>query len=270
MKIYRIMNKTYLLSIIAAVLMMIGCTKVEVKNVQGEVLAIKEVPATAGEFMLPVTVKNEPNLYWRVRPISDWLHVSDQNWKQNAYNLTVNYDSNESSMYVRNFARVGHLVVETYDGFVADTIVVKQRGITPDMSLENKVVAASETECEIAFSSNLTDACRPSMTFTANASWVKSIEYLGCGTHLLVKFAANDGAERQSVVTVSFTDAWGVITSAECVLTQEAYVAPQPEPESENPETPETPENPETPETPETPENPETPAEPSPEPENVK
>ena len=51
MKIYRIMNKTYLLSIIAAVLIMVGCTKVEVKNVQGEILAIKEVPATAGEFM---------------------------------------------------------------------------------------------------------------------------------------------------------------------------------------------------------------------------
>ena len=268
MKMNRTMNKTYLLSIFAAVLMMIGCTKVEVMDVQGEVLAVKKVPKTAGSFQLPVVVKGNSNLYWKARPVSNWLHVADQNWKQNAYNLTVNYDSNESSMYDRNFARVGYVVVETYDGFVADTIVVMQRGITPDMKLESKVVAASETECEITFNSNLTDACRPGMAYTATESWVESIEYLGCGTHLLVKFAANEGAERQSIVKVSFTDAWGETTSAECVLTQEAGAAP------EAPETPADPENPETPETtetPENPENPETPSEPSPEPdENVR
>ena len=260
MKIYSIMNKTYLLSIIVAVLFICGCTKVEVKDVQGEVLAVKMVPVTAGEFQLPITVNGEPKLVWRARPISNWLHVSDENWKQNAYNLTVSYDSNESSMYVRNFARVGHVVVETYDGFVADTIVVKQRGITPYMSLETKSVEASETECEIAFDSNLTDACRPGMTFTADENWVESIEYLSCGTHLLVKLSANAGEERQATISVSFTDAIGETSNVSCVLTQKAFVAPQPEPEPE----PETPENPETPETPETP------AEPSPEPENVK
>ena len=262
MKIYSIMNKTYLLSIIVAVLFICGCTKVEVKDVQGEVLAVKMVPVTAGEFQLPITVNGEPKLVWRARPISNWLHVSDENWKQNAYNLTVSYDSNESSMYARNFARVGHVVVETYDGFVADTIVVKQRGITPYMSLETKSVEASETECEIAFDSNLTDACRPGMTFTADENWVESIEYLSCGTHLLVKLSANAGEERQATISVSFTDAIGETSNVSCVLTQKAFVAPQPEPEPE-PE-PETPENPETPETPETP------AEPSPEPENVK
>ena len=124
MKIIKIMNKTYLLSIIAALLVFIGCTKVEVIDVQGEVLAEKVVPVTAGSFQLPITVKGESRLVWRARPVDSWLHVSDTNWKQNAYHLTVNYDSNESSMYVRNFARVGHVVIETYDGFVADTIVV--------------------------------------------------------------------------------------------------------------------------------------------------
>lgn len=224
MKTMRIMNKTYLLSIIAAVLVMCGCTRVEVIDVQGEVIAVKEVPVTAGEFQLPITVKNNPRLVWRARPVDSWLHVSDGNWKQNAYNLTVNYDSNESSMYTRNFARVGAVVIETYDGFVADTIKVKQRGITPYMQLENKTVEASETECEIAFDSNLTDACRPGMTFSADVNWVKSIEYLSCGTHLLVKFAANSREERNAIITVSFTDACGVTSNATCVLTQKAVV----------------------------------------------
>ena len=189
---------------------------------QGEVIAVKDVPKTAGEFQLPITVNNNPKLVWRARPISNWLHVSDQNWKQNAYNLTISYDSNESSMYVRNFARVGHVVVETYDGFVADTIVVKQRGITPYMELENKTIEASETECEITFNSNLTDACRPGITIVADENWVESIEYLGCGTHLLVKVAANSGEERQSNISLSFTDACGVTTNTTCVLTQKA------------------------------------------------
>ena len=200
------MNKTYLLVILAAVLVMFGCTKVEVIDVQGEVLTVKEVPVTAGSFQLPITVKGEDKLVWKVRPIHSWLHVDDAEWKQNAYNVLVRYDSNESSMNVRNFARVGHLVVETYDGFVADTIVVKQRGLTPFMELEDTTVDAATTECEISFNSNLTDACRPTMAYAADVEWVESIEYLGCGTHLLVKFSANGGAERSANITVSFTD----------------------------------------------------------------
>jgi hypothetical protein len=125
-------------------------------------------------------------------------------------------------MYTRYFARVGAVVIETYDGFVADTIKVKQRGITPYMMLENKTVEATETECEIAFDSNLTDACRPNMTFSADVNWVKKIEYLSCGTHLLVKFNANSREERQAVITVSFTDACGKTATTTCVLTQKA------------------------------------------------
>lgn len=218
----KIMKKTYLLSIMVAVLAMFGCTKVEVIDVQGEVLAVKKVPVTAGEFQLPITVKNNEKLVWKARPVQNWLHVNDTDWKQNAYNLVIRYDSNESSMNVRNFARVGQVVVETYDGFVADTIVVKQRGLIPYMNLADTTVEASVTECEIEFSSNLTDDCRPAMTFSANEDWVESVEYLGCGTHLLVKFSANGGAERSAVVKVTFTDAWGVTSEGTCVLTQKA------------------------------------------------
>ena len=220
MKMIEIMKKTSLLSIFVAVLAMFSCTKVEVIDVQGEVLAVKTVPKTAGQFQLPITVKNNPRLVWKARPVDNWLHVSDPSWKQNAYHLTVNYDSNESSMYDRNFARVGHVVIETYDGFVADTIVVKQRGITPFMQLADTTVEATETECEISFNSNLTDACRPGMTFTSDVDWVESIEYLSCGTHLLVKFAANEGETRQANINVSFTDACGETSNATCVLTQ--------------------------------------------------
>lgn len=205
--------------------MICSCSK-EVIDVQGRVIATKRVSKEAGSFMLPITINETSRLVWRVRPLDSWLHLSeaDQNWKQNAYNVTVNYDSNQSSAQVFNFARVGHLVVESYDGFVADTVVVMQRGLTPYMELTNVEVEASETECEIAFNSNLTDACRPAMKLSANEDWVKSIEYLNCGTHMLVKFSSNSGAERQAEITVAFTDDCGETTEAKCVLTQKTVV----------------------------------------------
>lgn len=218
----KIMKKTYLLLIVAAAMAICSCTKVERIDVQGQVLAVKEVPVAAGSFQLPVTVNEDGRLVWRARPVHEWLHVNDGEWKQNAYNLTISYDSNESSANARNFARVGHVVIETYDGFVADTIVVKQRGLTPFMELADTTVEASQTECEVAFNSNLTDDCRPAMTFVADADWVESLEYLSCGTHILVKFAANGGVERTANITVSFTDAWGDTVSESCVLTQKA------------------------------------------------
>ena len=213
------MKKTYLLVIMAALFMISSCTKVEYIKVTGRVLAVKEVPVQAGTFQLPITV-NEDKLVWKVRPVHNWLHVDDAEWKQNAYNVFVRYDSNESSMNNRNFARVGHLVVETYDGFVADTIVVKQRGITPEMKLSDVTIEASETKCLIPFNTNLTDSCRPGITVSADENWVEGVEYLANGKELEVSLSANGGAERSTHVKVVFVDAWGEKHEAECVLTQ--------------------------------------------------
>lgn len=216
----RDMKKTYLLVIVAAIFAICSCTKVEYIDVTGRVLTEKEVPVTAGTFQLPITVNDADKLVWKVRPVHNWLHVDDTEWKQNAYNVTVRYDSNESSMNSRNFARVGHLVVETYDGFVADTIVVKQRGITPSMKLSDVTVTASETKCLIPFNTNLTDVCRPNMTFSANEDWVESIVYLGNGKELEVTLSANNHDDRSAYINVLFVDAWGDEHNAECVLTQ--------------------------------------------------
>ena len=213
------MKKTYLLVIMAALFLISSCTKVEYIKVTGRVLAVKEVPVQAGTFQLPITV-NENKLVWKVRPVHSWLHVDDAEWKQNAYNVFVRYDSNESSMNNRNFARVGHLVIETYDGFVADTVVVKQRGITPELKLSDVAIEASETKCLIPFNTNLTDACRPGITLSADVNWVEKIEYLSNGKELEVILAANGGAERSAHVKVVFVDAWGDAHEAECVLTQ--------------------------------------------------
>jgi len=217
------MKRAYLLYIMVALLAVCGCTKVEVIDVQGEVLAVKSVPKTAGEFQLPITVNETTRLVWRARSLSEWLHVSDEGWKQNAYNITINYDSNESTMYNRNFARVGYVAIDTYDGFVTDTIVVKQRGLTASMNMFDTTVEASQTSCELTFDSNLIDDCRSGLVLTADVDWVESIEYRGEGTSLLVTFSANSGAERTATIKATFTDACGETTEETCLLTQKAF-----------------------------------------------
>lgn len=216
------MKKAYLLSLVVTLLAVCSCTKVEVKSVQGKVIATKTVSQAAGEFQLPITVNDETDIVWKARAISDWLHVNDSDWKKNAYNITISYDSNESSMYLRNFARVGYVAIDTHDGFVTDTIVVMQRGIKPYMKLENTTVEASQTECKIVFDSNLIDDCRSGLTFEAD-EWVESIEYLDNGIELLVKFGANEWVERQATIKVIYTDACKEQTIATCVLTQKAF-----------------------------------------------
>ena len=230
------MNKTYLLVLATALLVLGSCTKVEVMEVQGEQLVEKVVPAEAGSFMLPVVSNEKEKFAWKLRSLSDWLHVDNSvlksEWNFNNQNVRINYDSNQSTTNNRNFARVGYLVLETYDMFEVDTIVVKQRGLTPSMKLSDVTVAADVEKYELPFNTNLTDQCRPGLTFSADKDWVKGITYLGNGTHLEVLFSENKGAERATEIEVVFTDAIGGVYTAKCVLTQAAYVEPEPTPDA--------------------------------------
>ena len=185
---------------------------------QGRIVAVRTVPVQEGSFIIPITTES----YLTCRPLNSWLHLSETNqeWKQEAHNITIHYDSNESSLYTRKFARIGHLALESYDGFTVDTIVVKQKGLTPYMKLEDMEIEAYATECKIAFNTNLTDECRSSLTFSADRDWIHSINYLDDGCHLLFKFTANYGAERIANISAIFTDAWGETTEAKCMLTQ--------------------------------------------------
>ena len=194
--------------------------KVSQEATQGCIVATRMVPSQAGSFILPISA--ESYLAWRTRPLNNWLHLSDtdQGWMQGPHSITVHYDSNESTLNSRKFARVGCLALESYDGSIIDTVVVKQRGLTPSMKLEDMVVEASTTECKIAFYTNLTDECRSALTFSADRDWIHSIDYLADGCYLLVKLAVNNGTERNAKILATFTDACGFTFDAKCVLTQ--------------------------------------------------
>lgn len=217
------MNKTYLLSIFAAALMVCSCTKNEVIRVTGRVIATAEVEAAAGEFMAAVTVGDNAKVAWKAVPVSNWLHVDDDRWMHDNA-VRVRYDSNESTQNSPKFARIGHVAITSHDGFVADTIVVYQKGQTPQLVFinEESVVEASEVECDILFSSNLIDECRPGITLTADANWVEKLELLPSGAHVRAYLAPNSGEERTATIKVAFKPAWGEVTETECKLTQKA------------------------------------------------
>ena len=158
---------------------------------------------------------------WYAQAIDSWLSC-DESLRINNYTITINHESNESTTYQRNFARVGRVAIKTYDGFVADTVIVRQRGLTPFLELKDTEIEASQTECEVVFNSNLTDACRPSLKFEADAEWVKGIEYFPDGVSLLVTLDESEGLERTANITATFVDAWGDKTVSTCTLTQKA------------------------------------------------
>lgn len=210
-------NRICLFALLVVAIAVCGCTKVEVQVTQGKVIAVKDVPVEAGSFPAVILTSG----VWYAEAIDSWLSCDDA-LRNNNYTITINYESNESTVSTRNFARVGRVAIKTFDGFVADTIVVRQRGITPYLQLKDAVIEASQTECEVIFNSNLTDACRPSLKFTASEDWVKGIEYFPDGVSLLVTLDESNGLERSAVITAFFTDAWGEVTTSTCTLTQKA------------------------------------------------
>ena len=112
------------------------------------------------------------------------------------------------------------MVISTYDGFTTATIVVKQRGLIPFLSLQDTEMPGADNEYKVPFNTNLSAAQLPSMTFSADADWVHSVEFGTDGASLLVKAGVNDGAPRTAQISASFKDAWGDVHTTTCTLTQ--------------------------------------------------
>lgn len=203
----------YLMSLMAA-LLFASCTK-EVLVTQGKLIAETEVSAAKGGFPVAIATTG----VWQAIALDEWLHV-DESLVEGNYAVMVNYDSNESTAARRNFNRVGHVVIATHDKYTADTIRVKQRGLTPYMNLTDMVVEDYEVECQVPFDTNLTSEQHPSMVCRATAPWVKRVAIASNGKALDVTFGENLGAERQSNIEITFTDAWGDATTVYCTLTQ--------------------------------------------------
>lgn len=205
------MKRIFLISIILT--MALSCTK-EVLQTTGERVGEKEVPAASGSFVAFVEAQG----VWNARPVEDWLNV-DPSWHKDDFAIEVEYDSNESTQSYFRFNRLGHILICTHDGFTVDTLVVRQRGSLPVMTLEESVeVSEDGGEVSVAFTTNLSDRERPQVELTVDAGWISSLQWGKDGSSIV--FNADNGVNREAVVTVTFTDGWGQKTSASCNVIQ--------------------------------------------------
>ena len=190
-----------------------GCSQ-EVLVTQGKSLGEKEVYPAAGDFSVFV----ETTGVWSVSSPEDWIHVP-AGWFRDNHAVIVAYDSNESVVGAPRFNRIGHVIVKTFDGAAADTLYVRQQGIEPYLAMDAEVtVPSSGGSCYIPVYTNLTSAQRGSIICQADAQWISGPALGKDCTG--VSFDAAPGSGRSCRLTVTFTDAWGLVARAETIIKQ--------------------------------------------------
>ena len=207
------MNKiSYIIPILRLVLA--SCQK-EVQQTTGAVKAQTELSARSGSFVAYVETEG----VWSAEALEDWLHV-DQAYHKDHNAVEVEYDSYESVPGYMRFNRMGHVVIRTYDGFAADTLVVKQRGSEPVLSFaEVNLISAEGGDVSVPFTTNLSDRERPYVRLTTDSAWIKDPVWGRDGVS--VSFTAEPGSSREGTVTVTYTDGWGQVTASVCRIRQE-------------------------------------------------
>lgn len=181
----------------------------------GDSVAEVELPARSGSFMAYIETEG----VWAAEALEDWLNV-DGSYHKDHYAVEVEYDSNESVPGYMRFNRMGYVVIRTYDGFAADTLVVKQRGSVPVLSFaEVNLISKEGGEVSVPFITNLSDRERPHVRLTTDSAWIKDPVWGRDGVS--VSFTAESGTSREGTVTVTYTDGWGQVTASVCRIRQE-------------------------------------------------
>ena len=88
------------------------------------------------------------------------------------------------------------------------------------LSLQDTEMPGADKEYKVPFNTNLSADQLPSMSFSADANWVQSVEFGTDGASLFVTASVNTGAPRSAQISASFKDAWGDVHTTTCTLTQ--------------------------------------------------
>lgn len=206
----RIMKKV----LIFMALTLCSCVKWVDPEVNGKCIAERVMPVEASRAT--VYVGMDSDAIWTVEASDSWLGVNFDGYVKGEYAVTLSCASNESTPGRRNFARMGYVYVKTYDHRQCDTIVVKQRGLVPQISLEDVSVSASQTECVVPLTTNLTDEQRPYITFSADKAWVGSISVAPSNACLSVELSSD--AAGDATITMCYTPQWGEPVEESCTI----------------------------------------------------
>lgn len=202
------------LLLIFAVIICTSCAKTELQPTYLD-LGKKTVGIEAGNFPVKITVEG----VWYAESEASWIDI-DSSLHDSDGTFSVRYESNASSEGDWRFNRKGVVLVKTFDGAVVGSITVLQKGIEPEITFApvNKIPIAGG-ECKIPFITNLTDSERSGISFTCVESWINDIRWSMDGRS--VDLTASAGQARQAVITMVYTDAWGISTDVEFMVSQE-------------------------------------------------
>lgn len=205
------MKRIYVIVLsVAAAVLLSSCIK-ETICTQGHGIGVKTVSAAAGNFSALVTTDG----VWSASSPDAWIHVSSKYYKGECA-ISVNYDSNESTEAAHRFNRKGYVLISTYDRAVSDTIYVRQAGLEPLIGLPAEFYAPEGGEYRVTMVTNLSDNERPSVKCTASGQYVTGVRWSADGE--AIEFTRSAEASGESVLTVSFTDAWGQSFSQSCTI----------------------------------------------------
>lgn len=187
--------------IISAALLAVACNK-EVLLTTVQEGGILTVGTAGGE--VPVLVETAG--VWYAETSDDWIQVSGE-YRKDKGSFIVRYESNESTDGDRRFNREGCIRVRTFDGAVVGNIRLRQYGLEPFIEIPDAVVSTAAGTYSIPVFTNLTDRERPSIVCSSNSASISGAVWGKSGAD--ISFNAAGGTE-SAVVTVTFTDAWGL------------------------------------------------------------
>ena len=206
--------KRLLYIICALTLVCTSCAKEVLKTTEVD-LGKKTVGIEAGSFPVRVTVEG----VWYAESQSSWISV-DGSLHDSDGTFVIRYESNTSSEGDWRFNRIGKVLVKTYDGAVAGTISVWQKGISPSIEFASvNMIPSAGGSCKVPCLTNLSGSEQNRVSVTCDASWISNPVWSRDGRS--VDFTAQPGSAREAVLKVMHTDAWGIVTEVECKVRQE-------------------------------------------------
>lgn len=187
--------------IMSAALFAVACNK-EVLLTTEQEGGILMVGVAKGE--VPVLVETDG--VWYAETSDNWIQVSGE-YRKDKGSFIVKYESNESTDGDRRFNREGCVRVRTFDGAVVKNIRLRQYGLTPFIEIPDAVVSTAAGTYSIPVFTNLTDRERASIVCSSNSGSISGIVWGKSGADISFNAA---GSTENVVLTVTFTDAWGL------------------------------------------------------------
>ncbi|WP_295728845.1 DUF5689 domain-containing protein [uncultured Muribaculum sp.] len=226
---YSISNIGKLIACIAAPFLVAACSDDEIDNSSvvefGITGNIFTVSANAGHVDLQLM--SNQNCHLRFEEETPWAEISVQDVNGDS-KFYIDYDDNP------DFPRIAKVIVEARGKQLADTIVLRQRGlVTPSVSLASGSMilngsAAGSNQGIMTTNLDFSSDVKPEVVYTGGegTDWIESVTSdaapRGDGeSHLVIAYKPNTSANpRSATLNLTYDNGWGEMQSVSLFITQ--------------------------------------------------